>query len=269
MRPTTLDEAAQLIRESRQITLGKAGLNLAAITGSIDINPDNLSASFFAGTTVGAVQEALAPHGLWWPIDAAPNRTLGAVLATAGPYPGRTAYGRVADWVLGMEMILAGGRRMPFGAQTMKNVAGFDLTRLMVGARGTLGAIGAATLRLLPRPERQVTLLLARDRFEVARDLVAACEWDGARLLVRVDGSGALVARRIAALGGQEAPSGAWDDWYAQSLGRYVRRAEPNWQGIGAPLLGLWRTDEPPRYSPLEQRLRDTIAPERCFNPHL
>lgn len=144
---TDLDEAARLVAASAQITIGKGrDLDLAGVAGPIAINPANLSAAFLAGTTVAAIQAALAPHGLWWPVAARPDRTLGAVLATAGP---------VRDWVLGLEVILAGGRRTHLGGSTMKNVAGYDLTRLFVGSRGTLGVIGAATLRLLPRPPGQ------------------------------------------------------------------------------------------------------------------
>lgn len=290
MRPTSLDEAARLVREAGRVVIGEGGapgagpgagaarLDPAGLTGPVEIMPDNLSATFLAGTALSDIQAALAPHGLWWPVDAAPHRTLGAVLATAGPYPGRTGYGPVRDWVLGMEAIMAGGVRHRIGSPTMKNVAGYDLTRLLVGSRGTLGLIGAATLRLLPRPERQVTLTLDRDRYRRALDLAAACEWDGTELLVRLDGRAGQVARRIAALGfGPTAaaapPASApdtWAGWYARSGGGRCRSLpEPDWQAVGAPLLGLWRTDEPIRYTPLEQRLRDALAPDRCFNPHL
>jgi glycolate oxidase FAD binding subunit len=281
MGPRSLAEVADAVRMAERVVIGRALpggpadgtgvtlLDLRELAGPLEINPDNLSATFLAGTVIADVQAALAPHGLWWPVDAAPHRTLGAVLATAGPYPSRTGCGPVRDWVLGMEVILAGGVPMRLGGTTMKNVAGYDLTRLMVGSQGTLGAIGVATLRLLPKPERQVTICLAQADWMHVADLATACEWDGARLLVRVDGREAQVARRLMALGGEPAPQDAWDDWYAKSEGRYTQRREPNWSAVGAPLLGLWRTDEAIQYSPLEVALREAIAPNRCFNPHL
>lgn len=267
MRPLSLSDAARMVREAGRVTIGSGGLDLTGIAGPVEVNPENLSAAFLAGTSIASLQETLAPHGLWWPVDAAPDRTLGAVLATAGPFPGRTGYGRVADWVLGMDVILAGGKQMRLGGQTMKNVAGYDLSSLMVGSRGTLGVIGAATLRLLPRPERQMTVILPRERAEAARDLCAACEWDGERLLVRFDGRQPQVQRRMDAAGGTPVSPEAWDAWYERSPGRYVRR--PDWSAVGAPLLGLWRTGEPVRYSPLERKMRDAIAPGCCFNPDL
>lgn len=296
MRPATLEEAARLVREAGGVMIGPepgvgagpgvgsgggatgdgatgaALLDPSGLTGPVEIMPDNLSGTFLAGTTLAEIDAALAPHGLWWPVDAAPHRTLGAVLATAGPYPGRTGYGPVRDWVLGIEAVMAGGERHRLGGSTMKNVAGYDLTRLLVGSRGTLGLIGAATLRLLPRPERQVTLALERGRYPQAHDLAAACEWDGTRLLVRLDGRASQVERRLAVLEGAEpAPvPDPWSDWHARAGGgRYRTLAQPDWRSVGAPLLGLWRTDEPLRYTPLELRLREAIAPGRCFNPHL
>jgi FAD/FMN-containing dehydrogenase len=268
-----------------------AHLELTGLSGPVEINAENLSATFLAGTSIAEIDAALAPHGLWWPVDAGPDRMLGAVLATGGPYPGRTGYGYVRDWVLGLEVVLAGGERMLLGGQTMKNVAGYDLTRLLVGSRGTLGVIVAATLRLRPRPELMVTLRLPRERLSSAAGPAAACEWDGGQLLVRLDGREAQVARRLAALGDVAgmlkgdvagvlagdvpevlagvAARDAWAVWYARASGRYVPRPTPDWSAVGAPLLGLWRTDTPPSYSPLAEKIREAIAPGRCFNPSL
>jgi hypothetical protein len=161
---------ARLVQASPRVVIGgapasadAAHLELTGLSGPVEINAENLSATFLAGTPIAEIDAALAPHGLWWPVDAGPDRLLGAVLATGGPYPGRTGYGYVRDWVLGLEVVLAGGERMQLGGQTMKNVAGYDLTRLFVGSRGTLGVIAGATLRLRPRPERMVTLRLPRE----------------------------------------------------------------------------------------------------------
>jgi|GEM_PF-3892305 len=277
MQPATLDEAAKAVREAGRVAIGKWSgppdvfrLDLRRLAGPVEITPENLSATFLAGTTIRAVDDALAPYGLWWPVDARPDRTLGAVLATGGPHPGRTGYGPVRDWVLGLEVILAGGARMHLGGQTMKNVAGYDLTRLFIGSGGTLGVIGAATLRLLPRPAEMATLILPQEHWTKTLDLAAACEWDGSRLLVRVDGRPNQVARRIerlTALGGEVVPPSAWTDWYRRSKGRYVEKEAPDWSTVGAPLLGRWRTDEPPPLSRLALWVREAVAPGSPFNP--
>lgn len=288
MKPSSIADVIQVVKSADRLVLGceipaceapeargAIRLDMTGVSGTVDINPDNLSATFLAGTTLAEIDDALSPHGLWWPVDAAAARTLGGVLAGNGPYPGRTGYGPTRDWVLGMELILAGGEQMRVGGQTMKNVAGYDLTRLMIGSRGTLGVITAATLRLLPRPQRQVTVELPQRSHRAALDLSGACEWDGERLLVRLDGRPSQVERRLAALeaaipgGVRVVGPEAWAPWYARAAGRYVRRLTPDWSTVGAPLVDLWRTDEPFRLSPLEQRLRDEIAPNRCFNPHL
>jgi FAD/FMN-containing dehydrogenase len=277
-----LEDVMRLVCESGCVVIGGAPdsggavrLDLAGLRGPVELNPENLSATFLAGSTIAEVDAALAPHGLWWPVDAAPLRTLGAVLATGGPYPGRTGYGYVRDWVLGLEVVLAGGERMLLGGQTMKNVAGYDLTRLFVGSRGTLGVIVTATLRLRPRPGQKRTLRLPRDHWSRAAGVATACEWDGGQLLVRLDGRENQVARRRDALGHEagpladEAAAAAWATWYERAGGRYVRAEEPQWDSVGAPLLGLWRTEAPVTFSPLSSKVREAIAPGKCFNPSL
>jgi len=269
MRPVDLDQAAAYVKDLAAVVIGPLGLDPSDLIGPIDLVPANLSAEFLSGTTIGQIQTDLAPHGLWWPVDADHSRTLGAVLATAGPYPGRTGYGPVRDWVLGLEMVLTGGQRMRLGAPTMKNVAGYDLTRLMVGSRGTLGLIGSATLRLLPLPQRQQSIVLPRSEWARAAGLVTACEWNGETLVVRLDGSERQVTRRLAQLGGEVVGADCWDTWHARALGRYVHHPKPDWGLIGSPLAGLWRTDQPYAYTSLERRIREAVAPGRCFNPDL
>lgn len=173
-----------------------AELPLADLAGPVEINVDNLSASFLAGTDLGAIAEALAPHGLMWPIDAAPGRSLGGVLAAGADYPGRTGYGPVRDWVLGLEVSTPAGQLMKLGGSTMKNVAGYDMVKVHLGARGTLGPILSATLRLVPRPETQQWYVATPAYAHELREQVAAAELAGGRLYVRLDGRPDQVERR-------------------------------------------------------------------------
>lgn len=175
-------------------------LELAGLSGPVAINPENLSATFLAGTPLGALDAALAEHGLLWPVDAAPGRSLGGVLAGGADYPGRTGYGPIREWVLGLEVATHDGQRLALGGSTMKNVAGYDLVKLHLGARGTLGAILAATLRLTPRPQQQQWFCASPAYPHEPREQVAAAELAGGRLYLRLDGRREQVERRAAAL---------------------------------------------------------------------
>ncbi len=110
------------------------------------------------------------PHG--------ERATLGGLIATASTGPTRLGYGPLRDSVLGIGAALTTGERAAFGGRVMKNVAGYDFTHLLVGARGTLAAISNATIRLAPRPASRVTLRAtfgtAAEAIDVAAELFAA-----------------------------------------------------------------------------------------------
>lgn len=124
--------------------------------------PADLTASVSAGSSLGELQALLAPHGQWLPLDppAADRATLGAVVSLADAGPARLGYGTPRDHVLGLEVVTGDGRVLRLGGQVVKNVAGYDLTRLLVGSRGALGVITRVNLRLRPLPERDETLAL-------------------------------------------------------------------------------------------------------------
>jgi glycolate oxidase FAD binding subunit len=124
-----------------------------------DHAPEDLTVAVDAGVTLGELQATLARQGQWLPLDppGGDEGTIGALVATAAAGPLRHGYGTPRDHVLGVDVVAGDGRVLRFGGRVVKNVAGYDLTRLLVGSRGTLGVITRANFRLYPLPERDAT----------------------------------------------------------------------------------------------------------------
>ena len=128
--------------------------------------PADLTVTAGAGVTLGELDARLAPNGQFLPLDppGAAGASLGAVVARADSGPLRLGYGTPRDHVLGLELVTGDGRILELGGRVMKNVAGYDLVRLAVGSRGTLGLITRVTVRLRPLPRADATVALrARD----------------------------------------------------------------------------------------------------------
>ena len=158
-----------------------------------------------------------------------PDATLGGCVAAGFSGPRRAAAGAVRDFVLGVKMLDAKGDVLSFGGQVMKNVAGFDLSRLLAGSCGTLGVILEASLKVLPRPDEEVTLRFQMDE-ALAIDTMnrwagqplpisATCFADGA-LSVRLSGSSLGVGAARRKLGGDAVPDAAtfWEAVREQRL---------------------------------------------------
>lgn len=187
------------------------------LAGLVAYEPADLVASVGAGMPLRTLQARLASEGQWLPLDP-PGRgaaTLGAIVSTASAGPLRQGHGTPRDHVLGLQVVTGDGRVLNLGGQVVKNVAGYDLVKLMVGSRGTLGLITRATVRLRPIPEQDATVLLtAREaapllevvaRIREARLEPVALElvsgplqggWSGTgwALLVRLQGNAEAVA---------------------------------------------------------------------------
>jgi glycolate oxidase FAD binding subunit len=129
-------------------------VNLSLTGGVIEHYERDLTVRAHAGVTLGSLREALKPSGQFVPIDAEDELTLGEVI-NHHVYGGlRAAYGSIRDLLLGLRYIDAEGRDIHVGGRTVKNVAGLDVTRLMVGSLGELGVIHEATLRTYAIPEQ-------------------------------------------------------------------------------------------------------------------
>lgn len=160
-----------------------APADLAVSTRAMDqvvsVSPADLVATVQAGTPLEALRRRLADDGMWLALDppGRPERTLGSVLATATAGPLRHGYGPVRDHVLGCTVATGDGRTVKAGGRVVKNVAGYDLTKLQVGGFGGFGIITEVHLRLRALPRADVTLLArgGRDALtSAARDIVEA-----------------------------------------------------------------------------------------------
>ena len=136
-------------------------LSLARMNRILELDRRGLYAVVQPGVINGALKAAAAEQGLWYAPDPASWEfsTLGGNLATNAGGLCCVKYGTTSDAVLGLEVVLADGSVLRTGGRTVKNVAGYDLTRLFVGSEGTLGIITEATLRLRPRPAPATTLV--------------------------------------------------------------------------------------------------------------
>lgn len=133
--------------------------------GVTEYVPGDLTITLRANSSLGAVQAAAAEHGQWLPLDPAgvAAGTVGATVATGSYGPLVHAFGTPRDHVLGMDVVTGTGEIVRAGGRVVKNVAGFDLTRLFTGAWGTLGVIANVTLRLRALPTADVTLMTLLD----------------------------------------------------------------------------------------------------------
>jgi glycolate oxidase FAD binding subunit len=130
-------------------------VSLADDRGIVEYVPGDLTLTARAGTPLGDIVAATAAHGQWLPLDpwGGDAGTLGATISTATAGPHSLAMGLPRDVVLGMEFVNGRGDVIRAGGRVVKNVAGFDLTRLMVGSWGTLGIITEVTVRLRALPD--------------------------------------------------------------------------------------------------------------------
>jgi glycolate oxidase FAD binding subunit len=137
--------------------------SLAAHSGIVDYVPGDLTITVKSGTTLKEIEDVTAAEGQWLPLDpfGSKDGTIGATIATGSFGPLASAFGRARDLVLGLEFISGDGKSVRGGGRVVKNVAGFDLVRLITGSWGTLGVITEATLRLYSRPSTTLTLGLA------------------------------------------------------------------------------------------------------------
>jgi glycolate oxidase FAD binding subunit len=144
--------------------------SLATHSGVVDYRPGDLTITVKSGTTLGELGNITAENNQWLPLDPYGPRdgTIGATIATGSFGPLAHAFGRTRDLVLGLEFVTGDGKVARGGGKVVKNVAGFDLVRLMTGSWGTLGIITEVTLRLYSRPQNTITVSLGAADSETA-----------------------------------------------------------------------------------------------------
>ena len=226
-------------------------LDVSGYRGIVDYEPSELVMTARAGTPLSEVEEALTKGGQMLACEPpyfGPNATVGGCIAAGFSGPRRAAAGSLRDFVLGTRVLNGAGEDLRFDGRVMKNVAGFDVSRLMAGSFGTLGVIVEASLKVLPRPEEELTV-----RFELnaAKAIEAMNRWAaqplpisatchfGNALSVRLSGSKLGVAAARTKIGGEAVAEG-------NAFWRAVRE-----QTLDAFHGPLWRLSITPTTPPL------------------
>jgi glycolate oxidase FAD binding subunit len=200
-----------------------ATLDMRGYTGIVDYAPTELVVTARAGTPLVELERVLAERGQCLPFD--PPRfadadgrlagTVGGMVASGLAGPGRAAVGGVRDYVLGVLLLNGRGDLMHFGGQVMKNVAGYDVSRLVAGSWGALGAICEVSLKVLPMPVATTTLRFDMRQAEALECLhtwagqplpLNASVWWRDTLAIRLRGAHAAVESAVRRLGGEVIP---------------------------------------------------------------
>ena len=145
-------------------------LSTARLNGIEHYDPGDLTVGINAGTPFADVQQKLAEHEQWLPFDAANlgQATIGGLLATGASGPLKSAFGGMRDYCIGVQFATADGKIAKGGGRVVKNVAGYDLMKLMAGSYGSLGVITRANFKVFPRPRQTRTFVCAYGSLEEA-----------------------------------------------------------------------------------------------------
>ncbi len=200
-------------------------LETQVYAGIVEYQPTELVLTARAGTSLAAVESAMRARGqmlAFEPPHFGEGSTLGGAVASGLSGPRRPYAGAVRDLVLGVRVLDGTGQDLSFGGRVMKNVAGFDVARLMTGALGTLGVITEVSLKCLPAPKTEATLAFECSADEGIRrvnewgrqplPLSATCYHHG-RMRVRLSGASSAVDGAVAKLGGERVADA--DDYWS------------------------------------------------------
>ncbi|MGZ5194183.1 MAG: glycolate oxidase subunit GlcE, partial [Ramlibacter sp.] len=230
-------------------------LHTTPFAGVTSYEPSELVVTVRAGTPLADLESLLAGQGQCLPFEPphfGGGATVGGMVATALAGPARASVGGVRDYVLGLTMINGRGELLTFGGQVMKNVAGYDVSRLVTGSLGTLGVIVEASLKVLPKVPAEATLKFEMKQAQALRSLN---EWGGkplplnascwvedagvGTLYLRLRGAVAAVDAACRILGGERQDNAqVAADWQAcrdQCLPWFAERGERD----------LWRLSVP------------------------
>tara|TARA_Y100000996_G_scaffold415404_1_gene409888 strand:- start:11166 stop:12434 length:1269 start_codon:yes stop_codon:yes gene_type:complete len=191
-RPLHIDQISKIIQFANQynfavspqgsrtaLTLGRKlerydiALDTSGISKLVEYTPEDLTVTIEAGATLQDLQSVLAEFGQYLPADPNPSNvvTIGGLLATARSGAWRGNVPSTRDLILGMTVVMADGSIATSGGRVVKNVSGFDMHRLHTGALGSLGIISSASFKVLPIPERSVSLILYCSNINEADEL--------------------------------------------------------------------------------------------------
>lgn len=222
--------------------------------GIVEYEPTELVITARGGTPLAELEGVLAGRGqmlAFEPPHFGAGATLGGCVAAGLSGPRRAQAGAVRDFVLGARLLDGRGEVLAFGGKVMKNVAGYDVSRLLAGSLGTLGLILEVSLKVLPRPPAEATLRLELPQDKAIEQLnrwggqplpVSASAWRAGELFVRLSGAEAAVNAAAQRIGGEPVAG-------AEAFWRAIReQTDPAFAGE-AP---LWRLSVPSSAAPLE-----------------
>ena len=242
-------------------------LDTRALAGISSYEPTELVVTVRAGTPLAELEADLAEQGQCLPFEpprfdaGAPSDagTVGGMVAAGLSGPPRAAVGSVRDYVLGATLLNGRGEVLTFGGQVMKNVAGYDVSRVLAGSLGILGVICEVSLKVLPLPAAVATLQFECDQADALRRLnewggqplpINASAWHQGRLLLRLAGAHAAVRSACARLGGEALAADEAAQWW-----RAVRDHRHALFAMNAAQLAdgerLWRLSVPSTAAPI------------------
>jgi glycolate oxidase FAD binding subunit len=239
-------------------------LEIAGHTGVLNYDPAELVVTVRAGTRLGTVQDLLRRHGQQLPFEPpafGAGATIGGAVAAGLAGPARLARGAVRDFVLGARLLTGDGRVLRFGGEVMKNVAGYDVSRLLAGSLGILGVILEVSLKVLPAPAGTRTLRGTIAADEAIALLATATQhglpvtasfWRDGELHVRLEGSERVLDEGATVVGGEALAPEAATQWWADVRDQRSR-------AFPEASLPLWRLHVPAD-APLA-----TLAPHASF----
>ena len=265
-KPATAEEVARILREASNGRLavtpiggGRASemgdpvarcdveLHTSRLDRVLEHSQGDMVVSVEAGITIESLQSELHKKGQFLPLDPfnSPGHTIGGLLATGWTGPLRQRFGSPRDFVIGIRVALPDGRLASAGGRVVKNVSGYDMMKLHLGAMGSLGVIVAASFKVFPNPLHDVTVQLACASFdeawmagERAQMLPlppAALELLSSRhLLARFLGSRDAVERMVVELGWSTTDPSVWVE--------HARRGPSSWARIAVPRHKLHAT---------------------------
>ena len=241
---------------------GGAALEIGPLAGISSYEPSELVVTVRAGTPLVELESTLAAQGQCLPFEPprfGPGSTVGGMVAAGLSGPARATVGGVRDYVLGATLLNGRAELLSFGGQVMKNVAGYDVSRLLAGSLGVLGVICEVSLKVLPRPAARRTLRFEMDQAAALARLnewggqplpLSASAWWSGMLVLRLAGATAAVEAATRRLGGEtiDAPLADvfWDGLRDQRDEFFASAAKAIEAGAA-----LWRLSVPQTTPPL------------------
>jgi FAD/FMN-containing dehydrogenase len=176
LHPASLADLSRLLADCHAAKRPVTSVDLSALAAVREYTPEDMTVTVEGGMNLAELQGQLAARGQWLPIDPphADRISIRQLLSENLSGPRRCGFGTIREHLIGLEAVLADGRVTHSGGRVVKNVAGYDLLKLFVGARDSLGIISAATFKLRPLPEQEIILSDQCDSFVAAwRNIVA------------------------------------------------------------------------------------------------